>query len=170
MRRRALLTGLAGGVTVLAGCTTSAEDAPREVYNPTGRSTVRPLDEPLIQHGLTSESDQYFYARSFQPGDALPVTDDSDAEWLSETVDDLSGDQFAVFTNLRTAARAPAYFWPANTEWTDGRLHVELERQTISAEIETAEAVGVALTTFDCDGDPPDDAAVVFPGGATLSL
>lgn len=172
MERRALLATLASGTAVIAGCSADENQSPtrREVFNPTGQATIRPLDEPLIRQGLTADSNQYLYARLFEPGDSLPVTDRPDTSALAEAVDDLTDQQFAVLTSLRTAGAAPAHFWPAATEWTDGRLRIELERQTISTEPETAEVVGVALTVFDVTGEVPSGADIVFPSGATMTV
>lgn len=186
MRRRALLTSLVGSTALLSGCsadvpTGNSEDtpstdpstsSPREVFNPTGRATIRPLDEPLIQHGLTADSEQYLYGRLFSPGDTVPVTDRADTTWLAERVDELSSDQFAVLTNLRTAGAAPAHFWPTPTgaTWDDEGLQIQLERQTISTTAETNEAVGVALTVYQYTGEQLSDVSLVFPSGATLPI
>jgi len=171
MQRRALLTSFVGGTVALTGCSTTAFSTERsDVYNPTGMATVRPLDEPIQQHGMSTDSDQYLYARMFQPGDTLAVTDNPDAAQYSEAIEDLAGEEFALFTNLRTAATVPAHFWPTNAEWEDGRLEIELERQTSTYDGAGEEAVGVALTKFEYDGDRPNGADVVFPGGATVSV
>lgn len=131
MRRRTFLACLAGGTALSAGCNASlfGANASREVYNPSGHAAIRPLDEPYVRQGLTSDSEQYLYARLFRPGDSPPVTETQDAAEFSDAVDDLSGDRFAVLTNLRTAAAAPAYLWPTGTDWSDGRLRIELERR-----------------------------------------
>src|SRR6056297_1252501 len=123
MNRRALLTMTLGGTTALAGCNTSLSfREPRDAFNQTGRAMIRRLDRPFIQHGMDSSSDQYFYARLFTPGDSLPVTDEPDAQWYSDAVGELATDQFALLTNLRTAASAPAYFWPTDTKWENEQL------------------------------------------------
>lgn len=190
MRRRAFLTSLVGGTAILSGCTTDAPtgdsgDSPpgdsstastsnsfREIYNPTGRATIRPIDEPLIQHGLTAESEQYLHGGLFYPGDSVPVTDSRDATWLAETVAALSSDQFAVLTNLRTGGATPAHFWPTATgaTWGDGGLHIQLERQTITTNVESDEAVGVALTVYEYRGKRPTDVRLAFPSGTSLSI
>jgi hypothetical protein len=190
MRRRALITSLVGSTALLSGCiadapTGNSEDTPsedsgtsststsfREVFNPTGQATIRALDDPLIQHGLTAESEQYLHGQLFYSGDAVPVTDSADATWIAETVDDLSSDQLAVLTNLRTAGAAPAHLWPTATgaTWSDGGLHVQLERQTITTTVDRDEAVGVALTVYQYTGKRPTDVSLVFPSGATLSI
>jgi hypothetical protein len=172
MKRRALLATLAGGTAVVAGCSTDQSQTPtrREVFNPTGRAIIRPLDAPLVRQGLTDESGQYMYARLFEPGDSLPVTDGADASALAATVDDLTDQQFALLTSLRTAGAAPAHFWPTTAEWVDGQLRIELERQTISTDPEAAEVVGVALTGYDVTGEVPGGADVVFPGGAVMQV
>lgn len=123
-----------------------------------------------MQDGLTSDSEQYLYARMFQPGDVLAVTDRPDAERFSEAIDDLSEGGFAILSKLRTAAAAPAYFWASSTDWESGRLEITLERQTSSYDEAGDEVVGVALTRFDYDGEPPTGADVIFPGGATISV
>lgn len=171
MQRRTLLTSLAGGAVVLAGCSTTAFSTTMgDVYNPRGMATIRPLDEPILQHGMSMDSDQYLYARVFHPGDTLPVADNPDASQYSEAIQDLSEDEFALFTNLRTAAAVPAYFWPTTAQWEDGRLTITLERQSSSYDGAGEEAVGVALTRFEYDGDRPAAADVIFPGGATRSV
>lgn len=160
-----------GGTPVLAGCTAPLSiDSTRDVYNPTGRATIRPLDTPLISHGIDSNSDRYLYARMFHPGDSLSVTDEPDAEWYSEAVSSLATGQFAILTNLRTAASAPAHFWPIETGWQDGQLQIKLERETKSLTESCKEVVGVALTIFNVDGEPPEGAEVIVPGGATISV
>jgi hypothetical protein len=174
MHRRALLAGL-GAAAGLAGCSADLNGGPtsselRDVYNPTGRASARPIDDPLIRGGITASSEQYLYARMFHPGDSLAVTGES-ASWLSEGVDELSEGQFALLTCLRTAATAPAHWWPKRTEYADGRFRIGLERQSfVSAETDAAEAVGVALTTFEYDGERPDSADVVYPSGATVRV
>lgn len=170
MHRRALLSGLAGGAALLAGCSTDA--SPPKVYNPTGTAKTRPLDEPFARNGITSETEQYVYARLFRPGDEIAVVDDPDAQWLAEGVDALSEGQFALLTMLRTAGAAPAYLWPrpSGTVREDDRVRIELERKTITTDGEADEVVGVALTTFEHDGDPPAEIDVVLPGGAVLSV
>lgn len=172
MRRRTFLACLAGGTALSAGCNASlfGANASREVYNPSGHAAIRPLDEPYVRQGLTSDSEQYLYARLFRPGDSPPVTETQDAAEFSDAVDDLSGDQFAVLTNLRTAAAAPAYLWPTGTDWSDGRLRIELERRAKTPVDAGAEAVGVALTVFDVDGEPPAGADIVFPSGAISAV
>jgi hypothetical protein len=190
MRRRALLTSLVGSTALLSGCiadaptgnsedthsedsgTSSTSSSLREVFNPTGQATIRPLDEPLIQRGLTAESEQYLYGGLFYPGDAVPVTDSADATWLAETVDELSSDQLAVLTNLRTAGASPAHFWPSPTgaAWGDEGVQIHFERQTITSTVETDEAVGVALTVYQYTGEQPTDVSLIFPSGATLSI
>jgi len=171
MQRRSLLTSLVGGTVALTGCSSTAFSTKMgDVYNPTGMATIRPLAEPIQQHGMSTDSDQYLYARMFHPGDTLAVTDNLDAAQYSEAIEDLAEEEFALFTNLRTAATVPAYFWPTNAEWEDGRLEIELERQTSSYDGTGEEAVGVALTKFEYQGDRPDGAVVIFPGGATFSV
>lgn len=171
MQRRALLTSMAGGMVLVSGCTSAfTEPTSKEVYNPTGQAKMRPIDEPIIQHGITSESEQYLYARLFVPGDSLAVTDAPGALDFSKAIDELTENQFAILTNLRTAAAAPAYFWPAGTHLKDGQLRIEMERQPKSPLDTGVEAVGVALTFFDIDGEPPDGANIVFPSGATFAV
>lgn len=171
MQRRALLTSIVGGTVALTGCSSTAFSTETgDVYNPTGMATIRPLDEPIMQQGMSTNSDQYLYARMLHSGDELIVTDNPDATQYSEAIDDLSEDEFALFTNLRTAAAVPAYFWPTNAEWEDGRLKIELERQTSSYDGTGEEAVGVALTRFNFEGDRPTGADVIIPGGVTLSV
>lgn len=171
MQRRALLTSLAGGTVALTGCSSTAFSTETgEVYNQSGMATIRPLDEPILQHGMSTDTDQYLYARVFHPGDTLPVTDNPDAAQYAEAVEDLSEDEFALFTNLRTAAAVPAHFWPTSAEWEDGRLGIELERRSSSYDGAGQEAVGVALTRFEYRGDRPAGADVRFPGGATFSV
>ncbi|MFC7044381.1 hypothetical protein ACFQH6_02225 [Halobacteriaceae archaeon GCM10025711] len=171
MQRRALLSSLVGGTVMVSGCASNPfSTSSTEVYNPTGMATIRPIDTPIIQHGLTTDSEQYLYARMFQPGETLAVTDQPDAENYAEAIDELSGGEFAVFTNIRTAAAAPAYFWPADTEWRDGRLEITLERQTASYDGTGDEVVGVALTRFNYEGDTPPGADILFPSGATISV
>lgn len=119
---------------------------------------------------MSTDSDQYLYARMFHPGDTLSVIDNPDAAQYSEAIEDLTEDEFALFTNLRTAASVPAYFWPTIAEWEDGRLEIEMERQTSSYEGAGEETVGVALTKFEYQGDRPNGADVIFPGGATFSV
>jgi hypothetical protein len=185
MRRRALLSSLIGSTVFLSGCFADAPTgdsgetpspdssaSPGEVFNPTGQATIRPLDEPLIQHGLTAESEQYLYGRLFSPGDTVPVTENGDATWLAERVEELSSDQFAVLTNLRTAGAVPAHFWPTPTgaTWSDDGLQIQLERQTISTTTGTDEAVGVALTVYQYTGKQPTDVSLIVPSGATLSI
>jgi hypothetical protein len=196
VRRRALLAGLAGSVA-LSGCgavptdggdapaTTDDEqpsDAPesgggggdgptvRDVYNPTGRAVARPLDRPLVRSGLTAETDQYLFARLFRPGDSVAVARE-EGSWLADSVASLSTGEFALLTNLRTATAAPAYWWPKSAEYEGSALRIELERQTsVSVETDEAEAVGVALTVFEYDGEEPGDVAVVLPSGASIRL
>lgn len=171
MQRRALLSSLAGGTVLLAGCADSSSSSdPVEVYNPTGTATVRSFDEPIMQHGLTTGSGQYLYARVFHPGETLPVTDHPDADRFAEGVAELSTDEFAVFTNLRTTPAAPAYFWPADAEWGDERVEITLEREAGSYDGSGDEAVGVALTSYDYDGETPTDVDIIFPSGATISV
>lgn len=77
-------------------------------------ATIRSLDNPIIQHGLTADSEQYLYAEMFYPGDTHSVTDEPDAERYSEAIDDIPKDKFAILTNLRTTSSVrPAHFWPA---------------------------------------------------------
>lgn len=197
MRRRALLAGLAGSVS-LSGCgagPTEGGDAPattdderpsdtsddgdensgdgpavRDVYNPTGRAVARPLGRPLVRSGLAAETDQYLFARLFRPGDSVAVAREEGA-WLADAVASLSEEQFSLLTNLRTAAAAPAYWWPKSTEYEAGTLRIELERQTsVSVETDEPEAVGVALTAFEYDGEGPGDVTVVFPSGASIRV
>lgn len=171
MQRRALLSSIAGSTAVVAGCAAPSNSTDTaEVYNPTGMATIRPLDEPIMQHGLKTGSGQYLYGRLFQPEETLPVTQQPDAERYSQAVEDVSEGEFAVFTNLRAAAGAPAYVWPADTEWSDGRLEITLERQTLSYDGTGDEVVGVALTTFQYDGTTPTGADLIFPSGATISV
>lgn len=171
IQRRTFLSGLAGGTVMLAGCASDPFSTnSTTVSNPTGMATVRPLDEPIIQHGLTTGSGQYLYARMFQPGDTPSVTDQPNAEQYAEAVDDISEGEFAIFTNIRTAAAVPAYFWPAETEWRSGRLKITLERQTGSYDGAGDEVVGVALTRFHYEGDMPTDADIIFPSGAIISV
>ena len=171
MQRRMFLSGLVGGSIALSGCTSNPfSDGTPRIYNPTGMATIRSLDEPIIQHGLTADSEQYLYAEMFHSGDTLSVTDQPDAEQYSEAIDGISGDEFAILTNLRTTSVRPAYFWPANTEWRDGRLKIILERQTGSYDGTADEVVGVALTIFNFEGESPAGADIVFPSGATLSV
>lgn len=171
MQRRTLLTSLAGGTIVLAGCSTTAFSTTMgDVDNPTGRATIRPLDEPILQHGLSMDSDRYLDARLFHPGETLPVADNPDATQYSEAIEDLSEDEFTLFTNLRTAASVPAYFWPTTAQWEDGRLTITLERQPSSYDGAGEEVVGVALTRFEYEGARPAAADVIFPGGATLPV
>lgn len=106
----------------------------------------------------------------FQPGDTLSVTDQKDAERYSEAIDTVSEDEFAILTNLRTAAAEPAYFWPADTEWRDKSLNIILERQTGSYDSTADEVVGVALTTFSFEGESPTGADIVFPSGTKISV
>ena len=187
MRRRALLASLAGAAA-LSGCgagpattgdgTVDSEDRAateasgptvRDVFNPTGRAVARPLGDPLVRGGLTSDTDQYLHARLFRPGDSVAVTDDG--SWLAESVDALTDGEFALLTNLRTAAAAPAYWWPERTGYDAGTLRIEVARQSsVSVDAAGAEAVGVALTTFEYDGRAPEGADVVFPSGATIRV
>lgn len=195
MRRRALLAGLTSlaGSVALSGCgaaptddgsesdgSTAADrrtsddagDSPavRDVYNPTGRAVARPLDRPLVRAGLTAETDQYLHARLFRPGDSIAVAREA-GSWLADSVTALSSGQFALLTNLRTAAAAPAYWWPKSTGYEGGTLRIELERQTsVSVDADAAEAVGVALTVFEYDGEEPGDVDVRFPSGASIRV
>ncbi|WP_459193910.1 hypothetical protein [Halosimplex sp. J119] len=123
-----------------------------------------------MRHGLTGEPGQYLYARLFRQEDRLPVTEQANAAQYAEAVDNLSDGEFAVFTNLRTATAAPAYFWAADTEWKDGRLVITVERRTNSYDGTGDEVVGVALTKFESDGPAPTGADVVFPSGATIQV
>jgi hypothetical protein len=174
MHRRALLVSL-GAVAGLSGCSSDPTGGPepaelRDVYNPTGRAVARPIDDPLMRGGLTSSSEQYLCARMFSPGDSVAVTDES-ASWLSEAVESLSDGEFALLTCLRTAAAAPAHWWPSETEFVEGGLRIVLERQPfVSAAVDAVEAVGVALTTFEYDGERPDAADVLFPSGAVVRV
>lgn len=174
MQRRALLAGVAGSATLLAGCNADALSSrtPPDVYNPTGQATVRPLEEPFLRHGLTAETERYLHARLFHPGDSLAVTDDPDAADFAEAVEDLAENEFAILTNVRVAGAAPAYLWPTptGTRWRDGRLVIDLERQSLDADTDADEVVGIAITIFEVDGDLPDGADLVLPGGATLSV
>ena len=155
----------------MAGCTDNTfSNETRDVYNPTGMATIRPLDEPILQHGMSTGTEQYLYAGMFHPGDTLAVTDSPDADRFSEAIDDLSEGEFALFTNLRTAASAPAYFWPTSSDWENGRLKIKLERRTSSYDGSGEEVVGMALTIFDHRGDRPTGADVIFPSGATIPI
>lgn len=172
MRRRALLAGIAGSTALLAGCNANANSSRStpDVFNPSGPATARPLEAPYVRHGLTADAEQYLYARLFHPGDSLPVTDDPDASDFAEAVDDLAETEFAVLTNVRVAGAAPAFFWPTATKWRDGRLRIVLERRSLDAAVDVDEVVGVALTTFEVDGEVPDGATLVLPSGATISV
>lgn len=174
MQRRALLAGVAGSTALLAGCNVNALSSrpTPDVYNPTGQATVRPLEEPFVRHGFTADAEQYLYARLYHPGDSLAVTDDPDAADFAEAVEDLAENEFAILTNLRVAGAAPAYLWPTptGTRWRDGRLVIDLERQSLDADTDADEVVGIAITSFEVDGELPDGADLVLPSGAILSV
>lgn len=173
MNRRSLLGVLASGSTLItAGCLTgtSTSDTSGKAYNPRGQAVVRPLDEPYIQHGLTEDSEQYLYGRLFQSTESLAVTGREEAADFSDAVDDLAEDQFAILTTLRTAAAAPAYFWPTETDWNDELLRIDFQRQTLDPVDTGNEAVGVALTTFDYEGSLPDTVELTLPSGALLTV
>lgn len=172
MQRRAMLAGLAGGTALVAGCSTSLFTGPTapSVYNPTGHAAVRPLEEPYLQPGLTTDSEQYLFARLYQTGDSPPVAQMPDATEFADVVATMADDQFALLTNLRTAAGVPAYLWPTETRWIDDRLQIDLTREAKAPLDSGVEAVGVALTVFEVDGEPPAGARIVFPSGATMAV
>lgn len=98
------------------------------------------------------------------------MTNNQDAAQYSEAIEDLTEEEFALFTNSRTAATVPVYFWSTKAEWEGGRLGIEREPQTSSYDGAGQEAVGVALTKFGYQGLKPNGADVIFPGGTTFSV
>lgn len=172
MHRRAVLAGLASGTGVVAGCTGRLfrANTPPDVSNPSGQAVIRPLDTPYIRAGISSEAEHYFDAWLFRAGDFFPATDAAAAGDFADTVAALSTAQFAVLTNLRTAAAAPAYLWPTETTWRGGRLQLTLTRQPRGPIEAPAEAVGVTITVFDVDGEPPGGAELILPSGATFTV
>lgn len=167
MRRRTLLASIAGGAGIFAGCLTDSTTAdPSDVYNPTGQAVIRPLEEPYIQHGLSEDSEQYLQGRLFQSADSLAITEREGASDFSEAIDELSDDQFAILTALRTSASAPAYFWPGETRWSNNVLRIELHRQRKDPIEAGGEVVGLAITTFDYEGAFPDTVELELPSGA----
>ena len=138
-----------------------------------GRSTVRPLADPLVRGGPSTPDAPYVFARTYAPGDTLAVTDAEGAEGYADSVADLSEGQFALLTHLRVAGAAPAYLFPDPTGTTpveDGRLTIPLVRDTVGDPLDSDEAIGTSLAVFEYDGGPPETVVAELPGGATFEL
>ena len=138
-----------------------------------GRSTVRPLADPLVRGGPSSEDAPYVYARPYAPGDTLAVTGAEGAEGYADSVADLTDGQFALLTHLRVAGAAPAYLFPERSGQPapeDGQLTLSLRRETVGDPLDSDEAVGTSLAVFEYDGGPPERVAAELPGGATFEL
>lgn len=168
MQRRALLGAVAGSISLLAGCGGSG---PPRVTLESGFGATRPIDEPVIQHGMTAESGQYEWVRLLQAGDTIPTVDSPEGKQLSGAIDDIEDGQFGLLTNLRTAGAAPAFYWPDQTEIEDGRLRIELARNSLDTTVDAEEAIGYAFARFSVvNSDVPDGGTVVYPSGATTTV
>jgi hypothetical protein len=138
-----------------------------------GRSTVRPLGDPLVRGGPSTDEAPYVYARTYAPGDTLAVTDAERAEGYADSVADLTDGQFALLTHLRVAGTAPAYLFPERSGSPDpdeGRLELSLWRETVGDPLDSDEAVGVSLAVFEYEGGAPESVVAELPGGATFEL
>jgi len=168
MQRRALLGTVAGSISVLAGCGGSR---PPRVTLESGFGATRPIDEPVIRNGLTAESDQYEWLRLLHAGDTIPTVDSPEGKQLSGAIDDIETGEFGLLTNLRTAGDAPAFYWPDRTEIEEGRLRIELARDSLDTTVDADEAVGYAFARFDVeDGAVPEGGTVTLPSGATTTV
>ena len=167
MRRRALLGTVASSTTLLAGCSGTSSTT---VSIDSGFATARPIDDPVVRAGLDSDSDQYVWIRLLNAGDSLPTTDTQAGKQLSSAIAEIGDEEFGLLTNLRTAGAATAYHWPDQTSVVDGRLEIELRRESAPEPVETDEAVGYAFVRYEVDGDVPKGGTVVFPSGATMTV
>lgn len=168
MQRRALLGTVAGTLSLLAGCGGSG---PPQVSITSGFAAARPIDEPVVRHGLTADADQYEWVRLLQAGDTLPTTDSPEGDQLSSAIADIESGQFGLLTNLRTAADVPAYYWPDDTQIADSRLQSRLTRESLGTTIDATEAVGYAFARFDVvNSGAPNGGTVSFPSGATTAV
>jgi hypothetical protein len=168
MQRRALLGTVAGSISLFAGCGGSE---PPQVTLESGFGATRPIDEPVIRHGLTADAEQYEWVRLLHADDTVPTTDTPQGRQLSRAVDDIGDGQFGLLTNLRAAGDAPAFYWPDRTEIVDGRLRIELVRESLDTTVDAAEAVGYAFARFRVlNGPVPEGGTVTFPSGATTTV
>lgn len=174
MDRRALLSSLGAGTVALAGCASLTGPGPTENVRMTrGRSTVRPLADPLVQGGPSTDEAPYVYARTYAPGDTLAVTDAEGAEGYADSVAELTERQFALLVHLRVAGAVPAYLFPdvgglpvpeAST------VTIPLVRDTVGDPLDSDEAIGTSLAVFEYEGGAPESVDVELPGGARFEL
>ena len=168
MQRRAILGAVAGSTSLLAGCGGSG---PTRATLESGFGATRPIDDPVIQHGLTAEAEQYEWVRLLHADDNVPTTDTPEGRQLSGAIDDIGQGEFGLLTNLRTAGDAPAFYWPDRTDIVEGRLDSELAREPLDTTVDADEAVGYAFARFRVlNGPVPEGGTVTFPSGATTTV
>ena len=168
MQRRALLGAVAGSIGLLAGCGGSG---PPRVTLESGFGATRPIDDPVVQNGMTAASEQYEWIRLFHAGDTIPTADSPAGTQLAGAIDEIEDGQFGLLTNLRTAGDVPAFYWPAEPEIAAGRLRTDLVREPLDTTVDAGEAVGYAFARFRVvNGEVPDGGTVTFPSGATATV